>query len=91
MVQSRGGKTRSPAPWVTRCVPKPITMRTNDSYIPLCFPGRQTMKSDGQINDSPATVGNGNVFHGRGKPPKLNGTKYPLVVLSAACDPTTRV
>ena len=41
--------------------------------------------------DSPGTVGNGNVFHGSGKPPELNGTKYPFVVLSAACDPTTRV
>ena len=48
------------------------------------------MQSDGQINDSPATVGNGNVFHGCGKP-KLNVTKHPFVVLSAACDPTTRV
>ena len=91
MVQSKGGKTGYQARWVTRCVPKLITIRTNGSYIPLRFPGRRPMQSDGQINDSPATVGNGNVFHGCGKPPELNGTKYPFVVLSAACDPTTRV
>ena len=51
MVQSRGGKTRYHARWDTRCVPKPITMRTNGSYIPLRFPRRPTMQSDGQIND----------------------------------------
>ena len=91
MVQSRGGKTGYPARCVTRCVPKSITMRTNGSYIPLPIPRRRTMQSDGQINDWPATVGNGNAFHGCGKPPELNGTKYPCVVLSAACDPTTPV
>ena len=91
MVQSRGSKIGHPAPWVTRCVPTPITMRTNGSYIPLRFPRRRTMQSDGQIDDSPAPVGNGNTFHGCGKPPELNGTKYSFVVLSAACDPTTRV
>ena len=85
MVQSRGGKSGYPARWVTRCVPNPITMRTNGSYIPLRFPGRRTMQSDGQINDSPGTMGNGNVFHGCGKPPELNGRKYPFVVLSAVC------
>ena len=91
MVQSRGGKTGYPARWVTPCVPKPITMRTIGSNIPLRFPGRRTMQSDGQINDSTATVGNGNVFHGCGKPPELNVMKYLFVVLSAACDPTTIV
>ena len=91
MVPSRGGKIEYPAPWVTRCVPKPVTRRTNGSYIPLRLPRRQTMQSDGQVNDSPATVGNGNVFHGCGKPREVNGTKYPFVVLSAACDPITRV
>ena len=49
------------------------------------------MQLDGEINNLPATVGNSNVFHGCGKAPELNGTKYPFVVLSAACDPTTRV
>ena len=49
------------------------------------------MQSDGQINNSPATVGNGNLFHGCGKPPEPNGTEYTFVVLSAAYDPTTRV
>ena len=38
-----------------------------------------------QTKDSPGSVGNGNVFHGYGKPPELNGTKYPCVVLSAVC------
>ena len=74
MVQSRGSKTGYPARWVTRFCPK----AHNNEY----HPGRRTMQSDGQINDSPATVGNGNVFHGCGKPPELNGTKYPFVVLS---------
>ena len=91
MVQLRGGKPEYPPRWVTRCVPKHITMRTNGSYIPLRFPRRRTMESDGQINDSPATVRNGNVFHGRGKPPELKGTKYPFVALSAACESTTTV
>ena len=91
MVQSRGGKTGYPARWVRRCVPKRITMRNSGSYIPLRFPERRTMQSDGQINDSPATMRNGNVFHGCNKPPQLNGTKYPFVVLSAAYDPTTKV
>ena len=85
MVQSRGGKIGYPARWVTRCVPKPITMRTNGSYIPL------RLQSDWQTNDSLGSVGNGNVFHGCSKPPELNGTKYPLVAQSAACDPTIRV
>ena len=49
------------------------------------------MQSDGQINDTPATVGNDNVFNGCGKPPGLNGTKYLFVVLSAARDPITTV
>ena len=46
------------------------------------------MQSDGQINDSPAIMGNGNVFHGCRKRQQLNGTKHPFVVLSAACEPT---
>ena len=49
------------------------------------------MQSKGQNNDSPGSMGNGNVFHGGGKPLELNGTEYSLVVLSAARDPTTRV
>ena len=73
MVQSTGGKTGYPARWVTPCVPKPITMRTNGSYIPVPFPGRRTMQSDGQINDLPATLGNDSVIHGCGKPPELKG------------------
>ena len=89
MVQSRGGKTGYPARWVTRCVPKPITMRTNGSYIRLHFPKSRKMQWDGQINELPATVGNGNVIHGSGKNLELNGTKYPFAVLSAACDPMT--
>ena len=52
MVQSRGGKTGDPARWVTRCVPKPITMRTNNSYIPLRLLGRRTMQPDGKTNVS---------------------------------------
>ena len=91
MVQSRGGKTGYPARRVRPCVPKPTTMRTNGSYIPLRFPGRPTMQSDGHMNDSPHTMGNGNVLRGCGKPPELNATKYLLVVVSAICDPTTRV
>ena len=63
MVQSRGGKTGYPARWVTQCVPKRITMGTNGSCIPLRFPRKRTMQSDGQSNNSPSTVGNGNVFH----------------------------
>ena len=90
MVQSRGRKIVYPAWWVTRCVPKRITMKTNNSYTPLRFPGRRTMQSDGQINYSPGTVGKCNVFHGCGKRPQLYGTKYSFVVLSSACDPTTK-
>ena len=90
-MQSRGDKIGYPAQWVTGCVPKPITMRTHGSYILLRFPRRRTMQSDGQIKDSLATVANGVVFHGCGRPPELNGRKYPFVVLSAACDPTTGV
>ena len=49
------------------------------------------MQSDGQTSASLGSVGNGNVFHGYGKHPELNGTKYPLVLLSAVRDQTIRV
>ena len=91
MVQSRGGKTEYPARWVTRGVTKPTTMRTKGSYIPLILPRMRMMQSNGQTNHSPGSVGIGNVFLGRDKPPELQGMKHPLLLQFAACDPTTRV
>ena len=73
MVQSRGRKIGYPARRVTRCVPKPITMGTNGSYIPMRLIGRQTTQSDKQTNVWPGSLGNGNVFHGCSEPPELNG------------------
>ena len=37
------------------------------------------------------SLGNSNVFHCYAKTPELKQIKYPLVVLSVACDPTTRM
>ena len=79
MVQSRGGKTGYPAKWVTPCIPKPIIMRTNTSYIALRLLGRRTMQLDGQSNDLPCCVGNCLVFHGSGKSPELKGTEPPVL------------
>ena len=61
----------------TTC-PEAITMGTNGSYVPLRFLGRGTMQCGAQINDAPATMGNGNVFHGCGKPFKTKRNKVPV-------------